>query len=76
MHRPPIAFRIQKYLRGLHYPVQKDEAIAHARTRGADDELLEALEALSRHDVFDSPISLSRRLSERLAGRSRTAAAR
>jgi hypothetical protein len=75
MNRSPIAFRIQKYLRGLHYPVQKDEAVAHARARGAEQELLEALEALSSEDLLDSPITLSRRVSERLARRSRAAVA-
>ena len=57
-------FRIQKYLRGLRYPVRKEEALEHARGLGAEPELLDVLQGLEDALVYESPVALSRALSD------------
>lgn len=39
----PTAVQIQKFLGGLEYPADKEKVVAHARSRGADETVLEAL---------------------------------
>jgi hypothetical protein len=54
-------FRIQKFLGGLRYPARKGEVLERARQRGADEQVMAALERLP--DVaWDSPVSLSRQV--------------
>lgn len=64
-------FRVQKFLAGLRYPAAKDEVLACAHTRGADEEVLDALRTIpDRH--YESPIALScevGRQAERIAAR-------
>ena len=59
----PIAFRVQKYLRGLTYPADKTKLIQHARHRGIEHEgaLMEALLSLPDKE-YPSPISLAQAL--------------
>ena len=52
-------FRIQKYLAGLRYPAAKAQVLERARQRGADQNILAALERLPER-AWDSPVSLSR----------------
>jgi hypothetical protein len=54
-------FRIQKFLGGLRYPARKDQVLERARERGADDQVIAALERLP-DGAWDSPISLSRQV--------------
>jgi hypothetical protein len=51
-------FRLQKYLAGLRYPAVKAQAVARARERGADQDILDALHGLPDRS-YESPISLS-----------------
>lgn len=56
-----MAFRVQKYLRGLRYPTRKTQAIWHAFERDADEEVLGVLLRLPER-VYESPVSLARSL--------------
>ncbi len=38
--------QIQKYLGGLDFPVDKEQVISHAQSRGADEQALQALRQL------------------------------
>ena len=55
----PVAFRIQKFLGGLHYPASKRDIVERARARGADETLLGALGALPERP-YESPVALAR----------------
>ena len=52
-------FRVQKFLAGLRYPAGKEDVLACAETRGADEQVMSALHRLPEDGEFDSPISLS-----------------
>jgi hypothetical protein len=51
-------FRVQKFLAGLRYPAAKDEVLACAHTRGADEQVLDALRSIPDRR-YESPIALS-----------------
>jgi len=55
-------FRVQKYLAGMRYPARKRDVLARAGTRGADAEILRALESIEDRE-YDSPVSLAREIS-------------
>jgi hypothetical protein len=63
MDRGLTPFRIQKFLGGLRYPAPKPAVIDHARCRGADARVLDALAMLPERD-FESPVEVSRRVGE------------
>lgn len=42
----PTAVQVQKFLGGLDYPADKEKIVAHARSRGADATMLEALQGI------------------------------
>lgn len=56
-------FRIQKFLGGLRYPAAKPQVLEHARRRGADSPVLDALDCLPERE-FTSPVDLSRQVGE------------
>jgi hypothetical protein len=56
--RQVMAFRIQKYLRGLHYPALKPQIVGRARELGADVHVIGALLGIPERS-YESPISLS-----------------
>jgi hypothetical protein len=58
-------FRVQKYLAGLRYPASKGQAVQRARERGADEQILRALQWLP-DGPFESPISLSREMGRQV----------
>jgi Protein of unknown function (DUF2795) len=53
-----MAFRIQKYLRGLQYPALKPQIVGRARELGADAHVIGALLGIPERS-YESPISLS-----------------
>lgn len=57
----PNPIHVQRYLGGMDYPVDKQRIVDQARHKGADDELLNALEQLPERR-YDSPISVSREI--------------
>lgn len=50
--------QLQKFLRGVDYPARKEDLVAHARGRGADEEVLQTLEQLPMAN-FNSPNDVS-----------------
>jgi hypothetical protein len=38
--------RLQRFLEGVDYPASKQELIQHARSRGADDDVIDVLQQL------------------------------
>lgn len=53
-----MAFRIQKYLSGLHYPALKPQIVERARELGADPHVLHVLLRLPER-AYESPVVLS-----------------
>ena len=49
----------QKYLKGVNYPVTKDELVKHAKQGGADAALCEHLEKMPG-DRFETPAEVSK----------------
>ncbi len=55
--------QVQEFLSGVDYPATKDSIVETARSRGADEDTLEALRNLPRDD-FDSPNDISEAIGE------------
>jgi hypothetical protein len=55
---------IQKYLKGMDYPAQKDDLIQHAEQQGADQEILDVLEQLPDDEEFETPAQLSKAIGQ------------
>jgi len=55
---PPTPFRVQKYLAGVRYPARKEQVLERARLKGADEQVLAALDLLPELE-YESPIALS-----------------
>jgi hypothetical protein len=50
----PNPIQMQKFLGGVNYPCGRDELVEHARSKGADDDVLEHLRALPDR-TYDGP---------------------
>ncbi|MBP0588289.1 DUF2795 domain-containing protein [Paraburkholderia sp. LEh10] len=50
---------VQKALKGASYPSRKEELLKTAKGNGADEDVMEALAALSDEE-FDSPAAVSK----------------
>lgn len=59
----PNPVQMQKYLKGLDYPANKDEIVECARDNGANQETCDTLEHLPDKS-FDSPTDVSRAIGE------------
>ena len=55
---PPDFIEVQKYLSGADYPATRDQLIEHARSRGAPQDVIEALSSLP-DDEYDGPNKVS-----------------
>ena len=58
----PDFIEAQKYLKGMDYPAGKQELVAHARSQGADGDLLGRLEQIPDRE-YDGPNAVSRELA-------------
>jgi hypothetical protein len=58
MAQKPTPIELQKYLGGVDYPASKDDLVRTARSNGAPDDLVSALES-ANEDSFDSPTAVS-----------------
>jgi hypothetical protein len=54
-------FRVQKFLAGIRYPARKRDVLARAGKRGADAEVLRALESIEDRE-YASPVALAREI--------------
>lgn len=50
--------QVQKFLGGMDYPARKDEIVEHARSKGADQNIMQTLEQLPDED-FETPADVS-----------------
>jgi hypothetical protein len=55
--------QLQKFLRGVDYPADKQTLVRSAPANGADDEVVRTLESLPR-DKFNSPNDVSEAIGE------------
>lgn len=58
----PNPVQMQKFLSGVDYPASRDQLVEHARSKGADDDVLEHLKQLPDRS-FDGPNAVSREFS-------------
>ena len=49
---------LQKALKGMSYPATRDEVVEQARSNGASDEIVSAIESAGK-DRFESPAEVS-----------------
>jgi hypothetical protein len=56
--------QLQKYLGGVDYPTDKQNLIEHARSKGADENVLKTLQELPM-DRFNSPNDVSEAFGKR-----------
>ncbi|MBD2570536.1 DUF2795 domain-containing protein [Anabaena lutea] len=55
---------LQKHLKGVDYPANKEELIEHAREQGADKQLLSLLEQLPDDEEYENPTDLNKAIGE------------
>jgi hypothetical protein len=55
--------KVQKFLSGVDYPVDKARLIEHARAKGADDESVKALESIPDRS-YDGPNAVSKAIAK------------
>lgn len=55
--------QVQKNLKGVDYPISKDDLIKHAQKHGADDNVISTLEQLSEEE-FETPADVSKAIGE------------
>jgi hypothetical protein len=59
----PSFVEVQKHLSGIDYPASRDELIEHARKKGADDGILQALRRLPDRE-YDGPNAVSKEIAK------------
>jgi hypothetical protein len=55
---------IQKHLKGVDYPADKQELMKHAQQQKADKQILSLLDQLPDDEEFDNPAELNKALGE------------
>lgn len=55
--------QIQKFLGGMDYPAHKDEVVEYARSKGADENIMQTLEQLPEED-FEAPAGVSKAIGQ------------
>ncbi|MBD2663896.1 hypothetical protein B6N60_05115 [Richelia sinica FACHB-800] len=55
---------VQKHLKGVDYPADKQELIRHAQQQGADREVLSLLERLPEDEEYETPAELNKAIGE------------
>ncbi len=59
----PNPIQIQKFLGGMDYPVDKQTILSTAKDKGADENVLQALEAIPEQE-YDAPTAISKAVSD------------
>lgn len=55
--------QLQKHLKGVDYPVSKQDLIAHAKKQGADEKAISALEQMPDKQ-YETPTNVSKAISD------------
>ena len=55
---------IQRHLKGVDYPAERDELLEVARGENAPQDVIEALESLPEDEEFDGPDQVMRAIEE------------
>lgn len=55
--------QVQKFLAGMHYPASKDEIVDHAKSHGADDNVMQTLQQLP-DEGFETPADVSQAIGQ------------
>ena len=55
--------QVQRFLKGLDYPVSKQEVINYAKKHGADQRVIETLERME-DQTFDMPADISQAIGK------------
>lgn len=63
MAETPNPIQIQKFLRGVDYPSSRETLLSTAKKSGADNNVIEALEAIPDKE-YDSPTAVSSAVSD------------
>ncbi len=58
---------VQKALKGMDYPADRDDLVQQAERNGADQEIIDALKGMDR-DSFDGPNAVMKGLRGNLGG--------
>ncbi len=56
---------LQKHLKGVDYPAQKDQLVQHAEQQGAPDDVLEGLRQIPDRE-YDGPNAVSSAFSDQV----------
>lgn len=59
----PNPIQVQKFLGGLDYPIGKEDILQKAKSEGADDNVMQALEQIPDQE-YASPIAVSREVGK------------
>jgi hypothetical protein len=51
--------QVQKFLSGMDYPANKEELVDHAKSKGADENIMQTLEQLPEED-YETPADVSK----------------
>jgi hypothetical protein len=55
--------QVQKFLGGMNYPAKKDEIVDHAKSKGADKNVMDTLNQLPDED-FQTPADVSKAIGQ------------
>ncbi|MBA4142513.1 MAG: DUF2795 domain-containing protein [Nitrosospira sp.] len=55
--------QVQKFLSGMNCPAKKDEIVGHAKSKGADDNIMQTLQQLS-DESFETPADVSKAIGQ------------
>lgn len=55
--------QVQKFLSGMDYPASKDEIVKHAKSKGADENIMDTLEQLPEDD-YETPADVSKAIGQ------------
>lgn len=55
--------QVQKFLSGMDYPASKEEIVEHAKSKGADENIMQTLEQLP-DESFETPADVSKAIGE------------
>jgi hypothetical protein len=55
--------QVQKFLSGMDYPASKEEIVDHAKSKGADENIIQTLEQLP-DESFETPADVSKAIGE------------